>query len=150
VTELTDETGDYIQERGAEFGATTGRRRRCGWLDLAVVKDSARLNGLNSFAITKLDVLTGLENLKICVGYELDGERIDSRPASLKKMARCKPVYEEMPGWQEDISGARALNELPARARDYVKAIEEITEVPAFIISVGPGREQTVMVQDPF
>jgi adenylosuccinate synthase len=150
VTELTDKTGDYIQERGAEFGATTGRRRRCGWLDLAVVRDSARLNGLNSFAITKLDVLTGLETLKICVGYELDGERIDSRPASLNKMARCKPIYEELPGWQDDITEARELSHLPTRAKDYVKAIEDITGVPAFIISVGPGREQTVMVQDPF
>jgi len=150
VTELTDETGDYIQERGKEFGATTGRRRRCGWLDLVVVRDSARLNGLNSFAITKLDILTGLETLKICVGYELDGKRVDHRPASLKKMALCIPVYKELPGWQEDIRGAKKLDQLPAQARAYVEAIEEITEVPVSIISVGPGREETIMVQDPF
>ena len=132
------------------FGTTTGRRRRCGWLDLAVVGDSARLNGLNSFAITKLDVLTGLKTLKICVGYELDGKQIHYRPASLKKMARCMPVYEELPGWHEDISGARELSQLPSRARAYVKAIEEITGVPVYIISVGPGREQTIIVQYPF
>ncbi len=150
VTELTDETGDYIQERGAEFGATTGRRRRCGWLDLVIVRDSARLNGLNSFAITKLDVLTGLEKLNICVGYELGGKRIDCRPASLKKQARCTPVYEEMLGWEEDITGAREKDQLPEQARAYLDSIEKITGVPVSIVSVGPGREETIMVQDPF
>ena len=150
VTELTDETGDYIQERGAEFGATTGRRRRCGWLDLAVVRDSARLNGLDSLAITKLDILTGLETLKISVGYDLDGERINHRPVSLKKMARCTAIYRELPGWHDDISQARRLDQLPSQARDYLKAIEEVTEVPISIVSVGAGREETIMVQDPF
>jgi adenylosuccinate synthase len=150
VTELTDETGDYIQERGAEFGATTGRRRRCGWLDLVIVRDSARLNGLNSFAITKLDVLTGLEKLNICVGYELEGKQIDCRPASLKKQARCTPVYEEMLGWEEDITGAREKDQLPEQARAYLDSIEKITGVPVSIVSVGPGREETIMVQDPF
>jgi len=150
VTELTDETGDYIQERGVEFGATTGRRRRCGWLDLVIVRDSVRLNGLNSIAITKLDVLTGLERLNICVGYELDNKRIDSRPASLKGQARCTPVYKEMAGWQEDITGAREKDQLPEQARAYLSSIEELTGVPISIISVGPGREQTIMVQEPF
>jgi len=150
VTELNDETGDYIQEMGAEFGATTGRRRRCGWLDLVIVRDSARLNGLNSFAITKLDVLTGLEKLNICVGYELGGKRIDCRPASLKKQARCTPVYEEMLGWEEDITGAREMAELPEQARAYLSSIEKITGVRVSIVSVGPGREETIMVQDPF
>ena len=150
VTELNDETGDYIQEMGAEFGATTGRRRRCGWLDLVIVRDSARLNGLNSFAITKLDVLTGLEKLNICVGYELGGKRIDCRPASLKKQARCTPVYEEMLGWEEDITGAREKDQLPEQARAYLDSIEKITGVPVSIVSVGPGREETIMVQDPF
>ena len=150
VTELTDETGDYIQERGKEFGATTGRRRRCGWLDLAVVRDSARLNGLNSLAITKLDVLTGLEKLQVCVGYELEGKQINYRPASLKKMALCVPIYKEMPGWQEDISQARRMDQLPATAQDYLKTIEEIAGIPMSIISVGPGREETIMVQNPF
>ncbi|MBW1701428.1 MAG: adenylosuccinate synthase [Deltaproteobacteria bacterium] len=150
VTELTDETGDYIQERGAEFGATTGRRRRCGWLDLVIVRDSARLNGLNSFAITKLDVLTGLKTLNICVGYELGGKRIDCRPASLKKQARCTPVYEEMLGWEEDITGSREKDQLPEQARAYLDSIEKITGVPVSIVSVGPGREETIMVQNPF
>ena len=149
VTELEDETGDYIQEKGAEFGATTGRRRRCGWLDLVVVRDSARLNGLNSLAITKLDVLTGLESLKVCVGYEIDGERVDQRPASLKKMAACTPLYEEFPGWQDNISGAREVDQLPEEARAYIKAIEDISGVPASIISVGPGRDETIIVKYP-
>jgi adenylosuccinate synthase len=149
VTELEDETGDYIQEKGAEFGATTGRRRRCGWLDLVVVRDSARLNGLNSLAITKLDVLTGLESLKVCVGYEIDGERVDQRPASLKKMAACTPLYEEFPGWQDDISGAREVDQLPEEAKAYIKAIEDISGIPASIISVGPGRDETIVVKYP-
>lgn len=150
VTELEDETGDYIQEQGKEFGATTGRRRRCGWLDLVVVRDSARLNGLSSLAITKLDVLTGLDQLKVCVDYEIDGEKVTSRPASMKRMGKCKPVYKELPGWQEDISQARQMGELPEHAQAYIRAIEEITGVPVSIISVGPGREETIIVQDLF
>lgn len=149
-TELLDETGDYLQTRGAEFGATTGRRRRCGWLDLVAVNDAVRLNGLTSLAMTKLDVLTGLKVLKICVAYELDGQRIHSRPADLKKMSRCVPVYEEMPGWKEEISGARGMDELPAAAREYLKRIEKITGVVLSIVSVGPGREQTIELMDPF
>ena len=150
VTELEDETGNYIQEQGKEFGATTGRRRRCGWLDLVVVRDSTRLNGLSSLAITKLDVLTGLELLRICVGYDLDGERISHRPASMKNLARCKPVYEELPGWQEDISQAKQMDQLPVNARAYLDTIEKITAVPVSIISVGPGREDTIIAQDLF
>jgi adenylosuccinate synthase len=149
ATELTDETGDYIQARGKEFGATTGRRRRCGWLDLVVVRDSVRLNGLDSLAITKLDVLTGLERLKVCVGYEIEGERVGQRPASLKRMAACVPMYKEMPGWQDDISHARDLNQLPEAARAYIKDIEEVTGVPVSIVSVGPGREETIVVKRP-
>lgn len=150
VTELVDETGDYIQERGQEFGATTGRRRRCGWLDLVVVQDSVRLNGLDSLAITKLDVLTGLERLKICVGYEFDGERVTTRPASQRKLARCTPVYMEISGWQEDISQAKRLDQLPPQTLAYLETIEEITGVSVSIISVGAGREDTILVQDPF
>lgn len=150
VTELEDEAGNYIQERGKEFGATTGRRRRCGWLDLVVVRDSARLNGLSSLAITKLDVLTGLDQLKVCVGYDIEGQRIASRPASMKKMAQCRPIYKEMPGWQEDISQARQVNDLPENARAYIRTIEEITDVPVSFISVGPGRDETIVVQNPF
>lgn len=150
VTELHDETGDYIQERGAEFGATTGRRRRCGWLDLMMVRDSVRLNGLTSMSITKLDVLTGLERIKIAVGYELEGKEIDSRPTSLTRLGLCRPVYEEMPGWKEDISAAREMDQLPPEARNYLKRIEEITQVPPSIVSVGPMREQTIVISDPF
>ena len=150
ATELEDEAGNYIQERGKEFGATTGRRRRCGWLDLVVVRDSVRLNGLSSLAITKLDVLTGLDQLKVCVGYDIEGQRIESRPASMKKMAQCRPIYKEMPGWQEDISQARQVNDLPENARAYIRTIEEITDVPVSFISVGPGRDETIVVRDPF
>ncbi len=149
VTELVDETGDYIQDRGKEFGATTGRRRRCGWLDLVIVGDSVRLNGLDSFAITKLDVLTGLEKLKICVAYEIAGKRISHRPVSLKEMSACSPVYEELPGWKEDISGARSLDQLPSEARAYIRTIETLTGIPAPIISVGPGREETIVTHYP-
>ncbi len=149
VTELEDETGNFIQEKGKEFGATTGRRRRCGWLDLVVVGDSVRLNGLDSMAITKLDVLTGLETLKICVSYEIDGTIFQQRPASLRKTALCKPVYKEMPGWKEDITGAREKKDLPKAALDYLSAIEEITGMPISIISVGPGRNDTIVVKKP-
>ncbi|UCF57538.1 MAG: adenylosuccinate synthase [Deltaproteobacteria bacterium] len=149
-TELLDETGDYVQKRGAEFGATTGRRRRCGWLDLVMVRDSVRFNGLTSLSITKLDVLTGLKELKICVGYEFQGKRIDSRPASLKKLAQCTPIYEEFPGWEEDIASARQMGQLPSETKTYLNRIKEITEVPLSIISVGSAREQTIMLKDPF
>jgi len=150
TTELLDETGDYIQEKGAEFGATTGRRRRCGWLDLVMMRDSIRFNGLTSLSITKLDVLTGLEKLKICVAYDLQGERINFRPTSLKTLAQCTPVYEELPGWREDISSMRKLDQLPKEARDYLKRIEEITEVPVSIVSLGPMRDQTIELINPF
>jgi len=150
VAELNDETGDYIQKRGKEFGATTGRRRRCGWLDMVMVRDSARLNGLDSLAVTKLDILTGLKKLNVCVGYECRGERIHCRPASLKKLAQCVPVYEEMPGWKEDISRARAITDLPQQAQAYIKTIETLAGVPVSIVSVGAGRGDTIMVQDPF
>ena len=149
-TELNDETGTYIQEKGKEFGATTGRRRRCGWLDLAMMKDSIRYNGLDSIGMTKLDVLTGLDVIKACIAYELDGKKIDFMPASIKDLARCKPVYEEFPGWKADISSARSVDELPGEAKNYIKRLEEIMEVPFSIISVGPMRDQTIEVCDPF
>jgi adenylosuccinate synthase len=145
-TELLDEIGDAIQKRGAEFGATTGRRRRCGWLDLVMVRDAVRLNGLTSMSITKLDVLTGLETIKMCVSYEADGRTIQARPPSLKTLARCRPVYEEMPGWKEDISGARNLDQLPVEARHYLARIQDLMGVPIQIISVGPKREETIIL----
>ena len=150
VTELNDEVGDYIQTRGQEFGATTGRRRRCGWLDLVMVMDSKRLNGLHSLAITKLDVLTGLDKLMICTGYNLDGEIIRARPASLKDMSRCEPIYEELPGWDQDMSNATKMDQLPENAKRYVRFIEEITGLPVSIISVGPSRDQTIVAKEIF
>ncbi|MBN2032070.1 MAG: adenylosuccinate synthase [Deltaproteobacteria bacterium] len=149
-TELDDEIGNYMQERGAEFGATTGRRRRCGWLDLTIIKDSARLNGLTSLSLTKLDVLTGLDPLKIAVAYEVDGKRMQSKPASLNKFARCKPVYIDLPGWKEDLSSVRAWDHLPEAAKTYLKTIEEFVHIPFSLISVGPGREESIILQDPF
>lgn len=148
LTELLDETGDYLQSRGKEFGATTGRRRRCGWLDLVVVRDSVRLNGLDSIAITKLDVLTGLKTLRLCTGYELDGLRIATRPASLTKLAACRPLYKEIPGWDQDIRHARNMAQLPSPTRKYLETIEEFLGIPISIVSVGPGRGETIVLKD--
>jgi adenylosuccinate synthase len=150
VTELTDQTGDYLQEKGQEFGATTGRRRRCGWLDLLVVRYAARLNGLTHLAITKLDVLTGLDVLKLCIAYEHHGTNLEGVPPELSRLARCSPLYEEMEGWHEDISKAKSLEELPENARAYIRRIEEFIGVPVSIISVGSGREETIITSNPF
>lgn len=149
-TELTDATGDRIQEKGAEFGATTGRRRRCGWLDTVVLKNAARLNGLTGLVITKLDVLCGLEEIQICTGYQYQDTVIGRFPAGLKQLEACRPVYETLPGWSEDISGIRSINELPENAIAYIKRIETIVGVPAAIVSVGPGREETIVIRNPF
>jgi len=149
-TELFDDIGDRIQEKGAEFGATTGRRRRCGWLDTVLLRNAARLNSPTGLVITKLDVLGGLESLNICTHYELDGKQIDEVPASLKALANCKPVFETLPGWTEDISPIRDYEDLPVNTKNYLKRIEELTEVPIQIVSVGPGREETIIIENPF
>ncbi|MDX2499563.1 MAG: adenylosuccinate synthase [Deltaproteobacteria bacterium] len=149
-TELFDEIGDTIQKKGSEFGATTGRKRRCGWLDTVLLQNAVRLNGLTGLVITKLDVLDGLESLKICTGYEYNGEIIDDFPANLKILGACKPVFETLPGWPEDISGLRKLENLPKNARRYLDRIEELLETPIDIVSVGPGREETIIVNHPF
>jgi adenylosuccinate synthase len=149
-TELFDEIGDAIQVKGAEFGATTGRKRRCGWLDSVLLRNSARLNGLTGLAITKLDVLDELESLKICTAYEYNGEIIHDFPASIKVLKDCKPVLETLPGWTEDISDVRKIDDLPQNAKNYLSRIEELTETPLNIISVGPGRDQTIIVNNPF
>lgn len=149
-TELEDDTGDYIQKKGAEFGATTGRRRRCGWLDAVLLENAVRLNGLTGMVITKLDVLTGLETLNICTGYDYNGEILKHFPTSLNVLGACKPIYETLPGWTDDITGARQWEELPETARQYLKRIEEITETPIDIISVGPDREQTMVLNNPY
>jgi adenylosuccinate synthase len=149
-TELHDEIGDRIQERGAEFGATTGRRRRCGWLDTVVVRNSVRLNSLTGLAITKLDVLTGLETLKICTVYQCKQDQLPDFPAALKVLDQCTPVYEELPGWSDDITGIKDMDDLPENAKAYLKRIEELVETPIQIVSVGPGREHTMVLEDPF
>ena len=149
-TELLDETGAYLQERGAEFGATTGRRRRCGWLDLVMLKDSILYNGLTSICVTKLDVLTGLDRIRICVACNINGKRIDHMPADIKSLAQCEPVYEELPGWNEEIYNSGDMDQLPGKTRDYLERVVEITGVPLSIVSVGPQREQTIELMDPF
>ncbi len=148
-TELFDEVGDRIQEKGAEFGATTGRRRRCGWLDTVLLRNAVRLNGLTGLAITKLDVLGGLEEIKVCTAYELNGRQIDRFPANLDELAACRPVYESLPGWQEDICGIRRQGDFPAAVRTYLSRIEDLVKTPIDIISVGPGREETIVLRNP-
>ncbi len=150
VAELFDDVGDAIQKKGAEFGATTGRKRRCGWLDTVILNNSVRLNSLTGLAVTKLDVLGGLDTLKICTGYDYKGEVLDVFPSNLKIMAECKPVYEEVPGWKEDLSVITTYDALPDNAKSYLKRIEELTGVPVAIISVGPGREETIILDNPF
>jgi len=150
VCELNDQTGEYLQEKGQEFGATTGRRRRCGWLDLVVVRYSSRLNGLTHMAITKLDVLTGLDTLNLCIAYECQGKKLETVPPQLSMLNRCSPVYEQMEGWREDISGARAFEDLPKNAKAYIRRIEEFIGVPASLISVGAGRDETIVRRNPF
>jgi adenylosuccinate synthase len=148
--ELFDEVGDRIQKKGAEFGATTGRRRRCGWLDTVILRNAVRLNGLTSLAITKLDVLDGLNSLKICTGYEYKGEIIDNFPASLKVLEDCQPVYETLPGWPENISDAKEMKDLPQNVINYLDRIEALTETPIHIVSVGAERNQTILKKNPF
>lgn len=149
-TELHNEIGEIIRDRGFEFGTTTGRPRRCGWYDAVIARYAARINGLTYLAITKLDVLSGLETIKICTGYRYNGEIINEFPASLKLLAQCEPVYREFPGWQEDISTITNFNELPQPAKDYLKYIEELSGVPVAIVSVGPARAQTLVLKEIF
>jgi adenylosuccinate synthase len=149
TTELVDDIGAFIQEKGAEFGATTGRRRRCGWLDTVILNNAVRLNGLTGMAITKLDVLGGLKELNICTAYQYKGRRMEAFPASLKVLEACEPIYETLPGWEDDISNIRRFEDLPVQVKAYLKRIEELTGVPAQIVSVGPGREQTIIVDNP-
>jgi len=149
-TELLDDLGQKLQHDGEEFGATTGRPRRCGWFDAVVARHSVRLNGLNGLAVTKLDVLTGLRVVRVCVGYETDGKRIDDVPASLATFNAVRPIYEEFPGWDEPLSKARALDDLPTNARRYLSALEELTATPIFIVSVGARRQETILLRNAF
>lgn len=149
-TELLDELGEQMRQQGAEFGTTTGRPRRCGWLDAVVLRYSARINGLTHLAITKLDVLTGLPEIKICTGYKLNGEIIKTFPANLKNLAKCEPVYEVLPGWQEDITNAQSITELPENAQKYLKRVSELANVPIALVSVGPKRSETIVTEELF
>lgn len=148
VTELEDETGKYLRTNGFEFGATTGRPRRCGWLDLLVVKHADLINGLTDIVLTKLDVLTGLDTLKVCTGYEIDGEVYDYIPSDQADVAKAKPVYTELPGWSEDISKMSTYDELPENAKNYIQFIEEFTGVPVSMVSVGPDRINNIYLRD--
>lgn len=149
-TELVEEVGDRLQRKGGEFGATTGRKRRCGWFDAVVVNDAVRLNSLTGLALTKLDVLSGHQTLKIATSYELAGKTLTAMPSNIRATGSVVPCYEELSGWREEIDGVRSLDDLPVQARDYIKRLEDITGVPACIVSVGPGREQTLLLSNPF
>ncbi|MFO7761990.1 MAG: adenylosuccinate synthase [Thermodesulfobacteriota bacterium] len=149
-TELFNVTGEEIQKKGSEFGATTGRKRRCGWLDGVLSREAVRLNSITGLALTKLDILSGQEKLKIATSYEADGKVYHAMPASIRTIEKLQPVYEEMPGWQEDITAVRTLEDLPVQTRDYIKRIEDLNQTSVDIISVGPGREETIMLKNPF
>jgi adenylosuccinate synthase len=147
-TELFDASGDFLREQGGEFGTTTGRPRRCGWYDAPIARYSARINGVTDFVLTKLDVLTGLETIPVCVAYEVDGVRVDEVPVSQSDFHHAKPIYEEFPGWSEDITGAREFGDLPQAAQDYVLALEKISGSRISAIGVGPGRDAIVVRHD--
>ncbi len=149
-TELKDEVGQFLGERGHEFGTVTGRQRRCGWFDAVLVRQAVATNGITGIALTKLDVLDGLDELKICVAYELDGERIEALPASQGAQARVKPVYITLEGWKESTVGARKWADLPAQAVKYVRQVEELIGAPIALLSTSPEREDTILVTDPF
>lgn len=143
-TELNDKTGEELRQHGAEFGATTGRPRRCGWLDMVALDYAVKVNGLDVIALTKLDVLTGIDTLKVCVGYESGGKHYDTMPGSAAVLHDAVPVYQELAGWSDDISGCRRFEDLPTAAQDYVRSIEERSGVKVGMIGVGPGREDTI------
>lgn len=149
-TELSDEVGKHLSSKGAEFGATTGRARRCGWFDAALMRKSARLNSLSGLCLTKLDVLDGLNKIAICVGYRLHGEQTDIVPSCAEKYALCQPILEEMPGWQQSTVGITSYQALPDNAKAYIKRIEELVGVPVDIISTGPDRSETIVLRHPF
>ncbi|WP_435136996.1 adenylosuccinate synthase [Pseudopelagicola sp. nBUS_19] len=149
-TELFDDDGQRLGERGHEFGTTTGRQRRCGWFDAALLRQTCVTSGVSGIALTKLDVLDGFETLKICVGYDLDGTRLDYLPTAETQQARCTPIYEEMSGWSESTEGARSWMNLPANAIKYVRRVEELIECPVALLSTSPERDDTILVTDPF
>jgi adenylosuccinate synthase len=147
-TELLDVKGERLRDAGAEFGVTTGRPRRCGWFDAVVARYAARVNGATDFVLTKLDVLTGMEEVPVCVAYDVDGVRHDEMPMTQSEFSRAVPIYETLPGWDEDISKARKLDDLPRAARDYVSALEAMIDAPISAVGVGPGRDETIAIRD--
>jgi adenylosuccinate synthase len=149
-TELMDAIGEKIGERGHEFGTVTGRKRRCGWFDSVLVRQVAKVSGIDGIALTKLDVLDGFETIRICVGYTLDGERLNRLPASANAQARIVPVYEDFEGWSESTQGARRWADLPAQAVKYVRRVEELIECPVTLLSTSPERADTILMKDPF
>jgi adenylosuccinate synthase len=149
-TELDDDNGERLRKAGHEFGSTTGRPRRCGWFDALVVKYAVRVNGLSGIALTKLDVLSGFDTIKICTGYEYDGGVVDELPASLEMFTKCRPVYEEMPGWSDDLQGIKKLSDLPVTAQNYIKRLEELVGCRIVLVSVGARRDETLILENPF
>ena len=149
-TELLDEDGQRIRDRGYEYGSTTGRPRRCGWFDAPVVRYANRLNGLSALALTKLDVLTGLPRVKVCVAYEVGGVRREEVPMSLSDFEAVKPVYEELEGWKEDVTQSREMTDLPKAALRYIRMLEEVTGLDISLVSVGADRNETIMRRNPF
>jgi len=148
-TELNEEIGAVLGDRGAEFGTTTGRRRRCGWFDAVIGRYAVRINGLDCLAITKLDVLDTLEEIEVCVAYEVNGKTCHHFPSNAVAFANCKPIYKTLPGWQQDTTSCQKLEDLPAKALSYLKFLAELMEVPIAIVSLGPSRDQTIIVEDP-
>jgi adenylosuccinate synthase len=149
-TELEDEIGEMLRQAGREFGSTTGRPRRCGWFDALVARYAVRVNGLSGIAITKLDVLSGLEVVKVCTGYSYQGTVLDEIPASLEVIEQCTPIYEELPGWTEDITNVKNMADLPENARNYVARMAELSGAPVVMVSVGPRRDETIVLRNPF
>jgi len=149
-TELFDPAGERLGERGREFGTVTGRRRRCGWFDAVMVRQALKVGGVDGIVLTKLDVLDGFDTLNVCVGYEVDGQRLDYFPAGMQAQQAATPIYETLEGWAESTKGARSWADLPATAIKYVRRIEELIEAPVAILSTGPDREETILVHDPF
>lgn len=148
-TELNGQVGELLCDRGAEFGTTTGRKRRCGWFDAVIGRYAVRINGMDCLAITKLDVLDELEEIQVCVAYEVDGVNCEDFPSNARRFARCRPIYKTLPGWQQSTADCRSLNDLPRQALDYLKFLAELMEVPIAIVSLGPSRDQTIIVEDP-
>jgi adenylosuccinate synthase len=148
-TELEDSVGELLCDRGAEFGTTTGRQRRCGWFDAVIGRYAVRINGMDCLAITKLDVLDELDEIKVCVAYNIDGQRHEDFPSSARMFAKCKPIYETLPGWNQSTIECRTLEDLPKKALNYLEFLAEIMDVPIAIVSLGADRDQTIIVEDP-